>query len=1349
MRFQDIKLLDNYDLLHLVTVEPTIVLDTWTGSSPWTSEALDGYVTRVWKDGVELVAGTHWHFEEATKKLIMTSSPLLGTLVAAVRFHFASKPVVLPRYLEESPMTADAGTKTEVDPRRFSLGSGAFMVTSTAVETSAYLGRDVTVKETYLDDLGGKFYYVIDENEGTRWMDGYDAMNAFLSTGDTTDTYYVGWPTQFTPLVSSVSGVSQSIDSENRHVPFESSGSVTLLNDQTVLGTILTKYAWHHAQVKVYWYSGESEAIDPELLYQGRATDLGYANDKITITFSTDIVTTSAEFKSMAAGLEHTQELFGDNPDAVVTSDVALQIARIPYGRCADYRLQSVAMDTPEGETVGGNFSFSYGRYVNVPNYKALSSIYPGDSLYVRSTGDVYTVQDHGRVDYGITGSATYSFSAAGSYLDITCTTANFSSIGIGMVVLLTPNGSFNRGAGQVISVPSSTTVRISLDGVPGYATGVTVNMPADTLTFWIVGQTYIRVAEAGTISLTSSDVGVIHRTPKQYGNRRFLVSPTPSFNASQYVSYIVGDKLQVTNISKLSVGDWVVSSTGVYKTIDSIHEDFALITFSQGISGFSIGTEFTRAIVQSAKFITSTGIPIQMNPATDVIVADSNERTYMTILTGPKELVTVFNPMAVEVRRRFIIDDTLNGDDSYPGKLKNVQVGDTIVVNTIPVVVCERINDYAVLAYPEKNSVVAAIYESAWNAMSNFYTATSHSRYKPFDNNTQVFVDCYGATDLNGQFVDTPAKMLSHTLQNVTSFDSEVLVDSATIEALDPEMPLLSYSVPTTFASTIPTSYKDVINDMCRMTHSVVHSEVASGVSRLTARGLFDTPEVKTLTDVDVFDVPETEVDFKGGPATLRAKFRIGDVGAIETLTADNERVRLGNKDLAEHNVWLYDSVATDRWIEKELLVNSGPRSIVKFECSANHAPIYGDRVRCSFRNNMKTARPGDPTSNYIQGMLLSRRHGADGLVYCEVDNLSGLSDKLVEAEFISYLVNSNLSHTSIVEDDNGALIDYKDATVVAAKSHISVAKMRDNLYVVCYINVVGRATAVTVKRIGGRFVFGNHLMFGPVGLSGGYCATYLSVVKLNDLRAVVAYRNAVSGYPEAVVLNISGGEVDSCSVGVQLTNSAAYYVNCVQTSESSIVVAWSSTTTASTAIARAVTASVIDSTISPFGSFYDVGYGINLSCQKLRTGLLALSSYTASKLNVATFELALDGSISTAKSGYLAITGVANWINIRRYDDYTTVIFYVEDTTAKVCYCYDDLFGGLDMGAVTTVQASCSAAFLIPYDLGTGRYIAVTAGSGSTRVRWVTWNGDTFAIGSPVFFIGYAVTDIAGVRV
>ena len=1359
MRFQEIKLLDNYELVHLVTVEPTIVLDAWTLSGSYYYAIVDGPVTRVWIDGAEYLLNDSeiLFYDEATSqlRLLTTASinPHSKTIIAAVRFHFASKPAVLPRHLEESPLSADSGSLTEHGPQKLTLGWGTFFVSVTDTPFSDFLNRTLTVKEVYMDWNGGTYRYVFQEGPGTRWCKDAVTLGNYLDYGTLTDTWYVGSPTQFLPLVSAVSGVSQTVDNENRHVPFESSGTVTLLNDQVFFGNKWAKYTWHHAVVKVYWYALESEAVDPELLYQGRATDLDYTNDKISITFSTDSVTSSREFRCNVTEFAGIQETFGDNPDAVVTPDVATQIARTPYGRVSDFLVQSVRMDVPEGETLGGDWTFTSGSpYVTVPTSGSLTSIFPGDVIIQRTTGLQFTVLDHGKIPYGVSGSASAAMTAESVNLGITISTANFSSIVAGDVVVLTPNASFNTGAGVVVSVPSSTKVIVSLDGVPGYGVNVTVPLQAGVLTFYKAGQNKIRLDSNAPANLTSADVGVVHKITKLYSNRTLLLSPAALYAAPKYVHYVASPYISVFDLPEFSVGDKIILDDDDMREIATIDYESGLVTLVEGVSGIAEYDQIRRAPLQRLDYVSSSGAVTNIPLEGNTIVADMNNRTYVTVLPTVQELSAVFNDMNIQVRRKFVIDDALNNDDTYPGKLKDVQVGDVLTVNTVQVVVCEKINDYAVLAYPQKDGLVFSILAAAWNAYNNFYTA-SHKRYKAMDNNTKFFTNCYGVSDTSYAWIRTPADVLKHTLLSMRTFDDTLYVDTSTIETLD-TVPMASYSVPKAFASTIPTLYKEVINDMCEMTHAAVYSEIAYGAPRFTARGMFDAISVGSVTDTDVLDVPETEIDFKGGPATIRAKYRIGDAAVLEMTKTEARALGLGNKELSERNVWMYSEVDVDTWLAKELKLNTGPRKVLKFTCAAARAPKFGDRVRCTFRNNPVTERLGDPTSKYIEGLVLSHRHGADGQVYCEVDDLSGLSDKDIEAELLVY-VTSRLAMTSLAFTEAGDMVvngtKFPYPVTDSLSYFTSVCRMTDTMWLLAFVNYLGYPQVVPITLELGKFKWGAIQQLASGATSGGYKAKYMSICKLRDGVAVVTYRDNPTTHLRARTIFCDGDVIDSIAAEQTIASETAFHISCNQHSDTAVMVGFSTLENSYTANNKYFIANVLSN-----GSFsvpFTPQTGVSGRCfdvVKLRDNYYVACSCSATGLKA--WIINESGDVMTAvvlqNFGGLSCTHMS----VRRTSDYNAMLTYTySGGQTYACPIKHFMSGGWGVIQIGTEQSISSyggkPGLLIPYDEATKRFIAVAAPY--ARMLTADTTANTIALGAYSFYNGSEQTSLAGVRV
>jgi hypothetical protein len=564
----------------------------------------------------------------------------------------------------------------------------------------------------------------------------------------------------------------------------------------------------------------------------------------------------------------------------------------------------------------------------------------------------------------------------------------------------LSANPSFNLGVGVVTGIEAADAIYVSLDWVFGYSMVSNVRMDPDTLTFWRANFAMAQLQSTIPTVISTTAAGIIHSTPKHHNNTKYLLSPIEIPIQTRYCfdnigSSLLGDIMVVDDTWGLFAGDLISLAYSGLRTIVAVDHDAKTIQL-QGWQNVVTYASFYRYIVQSAFFVGQSGAPIAI-PFGSFTLTNEGGRTYLNLDSSLREILLFGGYIDVRVHRCVVVENPWLGDNSYPGKFAKVQVGDSLMINGIEAIVCERINDYAVVAYPRKDVYNFAAVAAQWEAMNDAYTA-EHRRYRPFDNNTRVFVNCYGIYDHNGSWIQTPEQVLSHTLKNIASFVPDVLVNTPQIEDMDTTYPLVSYSIPRSFDATEPEKYKDTINEMCAMSHSVVYSEfISSGSSkfaRLTARRLFEQPTLKYLSDVDVVREPEIAINFRGGPSQISVRYRLGETSSLEKNDIDWPSFYLGNKDKTERDLWLYHSGDVQAWLENELLVNTGPRIVLSVECSPGAAPDYGDRVRCDFRNNPQTIRSGTP-SRYIEGLVLGRTHGANGTVLIEVDNLSGLSDK------------------------------------------------------------------------------------------------------------------------------------------------------------------------------------------------------------------------------------------------------------------------------------------------------------------------------------------------------------------
>jgi len=1002
MRFSEIKTLDNYEICHLVLIEPTIIIppEQWVLSGGFYRCPIEGHATKFYQ-GDTLVAIGDWLFDETTKEIVIaqsTMNPTANVAVCAVRFHFASKPCVLGRHLEETPLTTTNGYLTEIDPRRATFGLGAFTASADHTAYSTFFEKNFTYR-TVIFEYGVITYYVIAEGAGSRWFYDEATWNEYLSSGDLGTSVFAGWPLPFLPFVALVSEVTQRADNENRHIPYQSSGEVTLYNDKDFFESKITRYTWHQARVSVYWWALESEATDPELLYQGRCTKMSYDREKIAIEFSTDLITADNPHRSDVSGFEHLQELFFSIPNISVPIAVKGKIARTPYGRVNDFTLQGVKMDTEEGEKDGTSLSAGSTKLYSTKQH-LFTTVFPGDSVIFPS-GSTSAVKDHGKISYGVTDSALYSFSSGpNSTLRIYCATANFGQCTAGSVVVLAANPSFNLGVGQVYGMETTDTILVTLDWVFGYSVMANVRMSADTLTFWTYGFTNANLFDSLGYNAPTTDAGIIHSTPKHYNNRKYLFSPVPIGIQTRYCfenvgSSVLGDVMVIDDTWGLFAGDFIsLAYSGIRKivSVDHVNKKIQL----EGWQNVVPYASFYRFTIQSLFFVGQSGAPINV-PFDKFSFTNENDRMFVTLALSAREVLYMGARIDVRVHRCVVVENPWLGDDSYPAKLADVQVGDSLIIAGFEVIVCEKINDYSLLAYPIKGSDNFAWEAQQWNAMNDAYVA-EHRRYRPFDNNTRVFANAYGIFDHNGAWIQTPGQLMAHALKNIASFVPDVLVNTPQIEEMDTTYPLVSYSIPKSFEATEAETYKETINDMCLVTHSVVYSEFISSASdkysRLTARRLFEEPTLRYLTDFDVVKEPEINIDFKGGPSQLSVRYRIGDTSSLEKNDIDWNVFYLGNKDKGERDLWLYHTGDVQAWLENELKVNTGPRMVLKVECAPGSAPEYGDRVRCDFRNNPTTLRNGE-ASRYIQGLVLGRTHGANGTVTLEIDNLSGLSDK------------------------------------------------------------------------------------------------------------------------------------------------------------------------------------------------------------------------------------------------------------------------------------------------------------------------------------------------------------------
>lgn len=797
-----------------------------------------------------------------------------------------------------------------------------------------------------------------------------------------------GYTVQWKPFLAQVSSFNQTIDTETRSIPFESSGTMELRNDLEFFQPKIRKYIWDNKEVRIYRWALESSAIDPELLYSGSVTDMNYSVDSVTLQFSNSI----RKLKGQVSACSY----FTSN-DGFFPVEQRSCVKRLPFGRVDGLNLYPTDANTGPRK-LPSVVSYIVGCPIVNVSLNALYDVFQGDTLTL--PGGSFTVQSHGKISYGITSTSQYAF-AAGLTLRITNTNANFINVSPGDIMVLSPQPGFNKGVGNVVSV-SNSAVEVEIIDVPGY-NGNTVTFDQNTLAFYKAGLNSLTLSSSVDSSGSTSSATVLDGTVKASKNHEFMVSPIPLYECiktitnvgNQLITNVGSQLITLNNVDNLRVGDKVTFSSidGVYD-IAFINANLEEVGFSTLPGGLSVSDTMTRLAVQSAWFNNSKGEALYLSPIYDfnTSVISGSERLTVGASVREESQVVVID---CQVRGPFIMENTPNGDNSTAGKFAPYVVGDVVsfynnAFSTRPIecVIIEKVTDYCVMVYPDKSSNFSGLFEMALLNTSELKVEVTAKKIKNLDNTTQLYVDTYGIG--NGtNFIGTTYDVMDYLL----SLSGETYDSTKLAELSANNISLVSLALPTERNSrTIPT-YLDVLKLMAISSHASLHMDEQNRVTVSPFMAARSSSEL-VVSDVDLLSLPDISVNNMIAASRIKVSYGLTDYTERFIESVRNEAVyeELSAVSAPDTTVYLYDSADVERYAARELLFRRGAKTELAFSVAPKMTPGFMSVVRCDSRVNPETYRITPDTT--VQGVVTSLEIGAGIISSVTLDDMSGYYD-------------------------------------------------------------------------------------------------------------------------------------------------------------------------------------------------------------------------------------------------------------------------------------------------------------------------------------------------------------------